>query len=88
MPLAKVLVLQGDDPGRALTLAARFRRAGWTANVDLRGRNISATRRLAQRQGYLALARDVNGVIEVTRLSDDAAVSHPDIPTPDEVGAR
>ncbi|HEX5164334.1 MAG TPA: HisS family protein, partial [Thermomicrobiales bacterium] len=45
-----VLVLQGDDPAGALALADGFRAAGWQANVDLRERNQSATRRVAQRQ--------------------------------------
>jgi len=85
---AKVLVLQGDDPGKALSLAAQFRAAGWTANVDLRGRNLSATRRLAQRQGYLAVAREAVGKIDVIRLADDVTISHVDIPSPEQVGSR
>jgi hypothetical protein len=78
-------VLQGDDPGDALALAAAFRGEGWTANVDLRGRNLSATRRSAQRQGYQALARRIDGKVETTRLSDDATFVHADVPSPDEV---
>lgn len=84
----QVLVLQGDDPGGALNLAARFRSAGWSAHVDLRRRNLSATRRLAQRQGYLALARDVGGQVEVIRLSDDVSATHARVPTPDQVGSQ
>ncbi len=83
-----VLVLQADDPGRALALAARFRSAGWTANVDLRGRNLGATRRLALRQGYIAMAREVGGSIEMVHLASDATVTHEDVPVPDEVVGR
>ncbi|MEX1158137.1 MAG: hypothetical protein WEC79_04325, partial [Thermomicrobiales bacterium] len=81
----KALVLQGNDPARALLLASSLRAAGWTANVDLRGRNLSATRRAALRQDYIALARYVNDQVEIARLSDDAKTTHSHVPSPEEV---
>lgn len=82
----KVLVLRGDDAAGALTLAAAFRDAGWIANVDLRGRNHSATRRSALRQGYRALARRRGNQVEMIRLVDDVSDVYPSVPTPGEAG--
>ena len=81
-------MLQGDDPGQALSLAARLREAGWTASVDLRGRNLSATRRAAQRQGYLALARLSNGTFEFINVVKGAISSYDGVPTPDQVAGE
>ncbi|HEX5165709.1 MAG TPA: hypothetical protein VFV93_09960, partial [Thermomicrobiales bacterium] len=83
-----VLVLQGDDPAGALALADGFRAAGWQANVDLRERNQSATRRVAQRQGYAALARRTEERVELHWLADGRTVTFDGIPTPDEAGGR
>jgi histidyl-tRNA synthetase len=80
-----VLVLQEGDPAGALRLAAAFRAAGWSASVDLRERNASATRRAAQRQGFLAIARATDDGVEVTVLDDGTPRRHDVVPSPDEV---
>jgi histidyl-tRNA synthetase len=83
-----VLVLQGDDPAGALDLAARFRETGWKANVDLRQRNLTATRRVAQRQGYAALARRLADRVEMQWLDDGRTDTYAGVPTLDEAGIR
>jgi histidyl-tRNA synthetase len=81
----KVLVLQENEPSQALALATRFREAGWTASVDLRGRNVSATRRAAQRQGYMVLARHNGGKIELMATDTDESSVFDGVPTPEQV---
>jgi histidyl-tRNA synthetase len=83
-----VLVLQGADPAGAMRLAVAFREAGWSASVDLRGRNESATRRAAQRQGFLAIARATDAGIETTVLLDGTRREHEVVPSPDMVVNR
>lgn len=84
----KVLVLRGDDPGGALSLAAAFRAAGWTASVDLRDRNFAATRRSALRQGYQVLARKLDELVELVHLGDDRTMRYERVPAPNEAGIQ
>jgi histidyl-tRNA synthetase len=83
--LPAVLILQHGDPAAAIVLADDFRRAGWAAALDLRGRNESATRRSAIRQGYLALASAVDGGVEVVALHGSERRLYATAPAPDEV---
>lgn len=80
-----VLVRQSGRPGDAIALAADLRRAGWTANVDLRNRNLSATRRAAERQGYVAIAERVGDEIEISLLAGEQAARYSTVPCPGEV---
>lgn len=85
-PSATVLV--SDDPAAALRLAAELRRAGWTATLDLRGRNPAATRRTAQRQGVAILVRArAEGDVEVTTVADGRTTVMPRVPRPEEVSS-
>ncbi|HMM42361.1 MAG TPA: ATP phosphoribosyltransferase regulatory subunit [Thermomicrobiales bacterium] len=79
------VVMLDSDPIAALQLATSLRAAGWVATLDQRGRNLSATRRAAQRQGAWILARAVDGGVEVTSLADGAITVLPDVPRPEEV---
>jgi histidyl-tRNA synthetase len=81
----KALVLQEDDPGQALSLAAELREAGWVASVDLRGRNPSATHRAAVRQGYKYIVRREGDRVALTDLSAETKVLFDKVPSPDEV---
>jgi len=83
-----VVVLPGDDPGAGMRLADAFREAGWIAKLDLRGRNIAATRRAAERQGASVLARAIDGRIEMTTLADGSTQIVDAVPAPTEEGAR
>jgi histidyl-tRNA synthetase len=80
----RALVLPGDAPGAALRLARELRAAGWSATLDLRARNASATRRLAERQGYAALVAPTGEGLELTRLADGVIHTWLQTPTPAE----
>lgn len=82
-PIAVVIL--DSDLAAALQLASSLRAAGWVATLDQRGRNVSATRRAAQRQGASILARAADGGVEVTSLVDGAVAVLPDVPRPGEV---
>lgn len=82
---AKALVLQGDKPGEALSLAAELRRAGWVASVDLRGRNPSATHRAAVRQGYKFIVRREDSRVAITDLAAEKTSWFDSVPALDEV---
>jgi hypothetical protein len=81
----KALVLQDDDPGQALALAAELREAGWVASVDLRGRNPSATHRAAVRQGYKYIVRREGARVALIDLSAETTILFDRVPSPDEV---
>jgi hypothetical protein len=80
-----VLVLQDGDPVAAQRLATQLRHAGWIAAVDLRGRNLAATQRAAQRQGFAALARRSAAGVELLSVPDGASMVFHELPSPDEV---
>jgi histidyl-tRNA synthetase len=75
-----ILVRQADSPASAVRLAAQLRAVGWVANVDLRNRNITATRRAALRQGYVAIAEVAGAGVQVTRLDDGTTTTHDNAP--------
>jgi histidyl-tRNA synthetase len=82
---ARVLVLQDGDPVAAQRLATQLRHAGWIAAVDLRGRNLTATQRAAQRQGFAALARRSAAGVELLSVADGASMVFHELPSPDDV---
>lgn len=83
-----ILVLQGDDPHAATRLAADLRAAGWVAALDLRARNLHATRRAAERQGYVALVQRTAAGIELTPIPQGPTRTLANVPTPAEVLPR
>ena len=80
----RALVLPGNDPSAALRLAREMRAAGWRATLELRTRNTAATRRMAERQGYAAIAAPVSDGVELTRLADGVTRTWSQAPTPSE----
>jgi len=82
------VVLLDGDPAAALRLVGALREAGWVATLDLRGRNLSATRRAAQRHGASILARSVDGGVEITSLADGRTEIVAGVPRPGEDAAR
>jgi histidyl-tRNA synthetase len=82
---ARVLVLQDGNPLAAQRLATQLRYAGWIAALDLRGRNLTATRRAAERQGFAALARLTAEGVELLSVPDGAVMLFHELPSPDEV---
>lgn len=86
-PPPMVLVLAGDDPASALRLARELRGQGWVASLDLRGRNEAATRRAAERMGYVALAHASTDGLTLTDLRDGTVSAWPSAPQPGEVRA-
>ncbi|MCO5177782.1 MAG: ATP phosphoribosyltransferase regulatory subunit [Thermomicrobiales bacterium] len=86
-PSPTVVVVPGDDPGAGMRLADAFRAAGWMALLDLRGRNVAATRRAAERQGATIVASLVDGRIEITTLVDGSTMMVDAVPPPTEEDA-
>jgi histidyl-tRNA synthetase len=80
-----ILVRPGSSLASAMRLAADLRRAGWAAALDLRGRNLTATRRAAERQGFVALATDTDDGIEIIRLNDGVTRRYASVPSREDV---
>jgi histidyl-tRNA synthetase len=83
----KVLVVAGDSQSEAFQLADEFRQRGWIAALDVRGRNPSATRRSAERQGFALVATAARGRIELQRPADGSSWQVDAVPLTDEVVA-
>ncbi|RIK45401.1 MAG: hypothetical protein DCC58_06460, partial [Chloroflexi bacterium] len=83
-----VLVLVGKDAPAAVRLAAALRAAGWSAALDVRGRNEQATRRAAERQGFRALARRSENGIDIVLVPSGAVRRFAAAPAPAEVLAE
>ena len=83
--LPAVLVLPGDDPSGAFRLARDLRAAGWQAMVDARPRSVSASRRWAARNGYVAVAARAENGVSMYRCGDGAESNYPVAPRPAEV---
>jgi histidyl-tRNA synthetase len=83
--LPTILIRAAGDAARAALLARGLRERGWSASLDLRGRNPSATRRTAERQGYAAIAEHTADGLRVIRLADGVERVFDDLPTPTEV---
>jgi histidyl-tRNA synthetase len=81
----RILVRQTDEPSEAIRVAREFRQAGWIASVDLRNRNMSATRRAAERQGFSAIASINDGGIEIVRIAGGQPARFASAPRAEEV---
>ena len=84
--LRRVFIWPGSDYAAGVQAAGELRKQGWNAAVDPRQRSESAARRSAQRSGYDAFVRIVNGNVELVHFEagEEVISSHQ---TPDKEGS-
>jgi histidyl-tRNA synthetase len=71
----RAVIWSGSDYAAGVQAASDLRKEGWAVAVDPRQRSESAARRSAQRHGYDAFARIVNGKLDMMELKASADVS-------------
>ncbi len=80
-----VVLVNGPNVERNLSVAAALREAGWVTELGARGRSESAAKRWAARRGLAAICIPGENEFELITIRDDRTITLREAPRPEDV---